>query len=268
MKKAILTSLPVLFVAFGVVAQTTAPVQQRSSDIQSVQNKLEKVRAQVQERVQEVRPNVKEEVGKVRTQAVEQFQAKRTEVKSQIKEKRGEVRNTIEAKRTEVKATVERKRTELRDRLSAVRDERKRAVVERLYDNLNALNKRMVDSFLSKLEHIEDILDRVQSRADKAEANGLDVSSAETAIAAATQSIERARLVLQEQAGKSYAIEVTDEATLREKVQTVKEQLRADLAAARDAVKAAMEAVREAAVALAQIPRVNEVEVSSESVTE
>lgn len=270
MKKASIFFFPVLLVAFVVSAQTTA--EPRSN---VVRERLEQARDAVKNVTQEQREEVKERALEVQQKAqelrqnvVEQFQAKRLEVKSQIKEKREEVRNAVETKRAEVKATVEQKRTELRDRLSAVRDERKKAVVERLYDNLNALNKRMVDLLFSKLEHIENILDRVRSRADKAEAHDLDVSSARDEIAAAQQAIERARAVLREQAGKSYTIEVTDETTLRQKVQAVKEQLHADLAAARDAVKAAMEAVRKAAVALAQIPRVNEVEVSPQAATE
>lgn len=264
MKRAIAYSLPVLFVAFGVAAQTSTELRPleniREGIYQGVQN-VREIKQEVRESVKENTLEATQKIQTFRKEAVEQFQKQRKEAKGQIEQKREEVKSAIEARRAELKTTIEEKRQELKDRLRTVRDERKKQVAERLYTNLNTLNERITSQFLEKLNQVEDVLSRVKTRADKAEANGLDVSSARTAIEAATKAISDARTTIQNQAGKMYTISVTDETMLRKNVQTTRDQLHKDLAVVRDAVKATRDAVRTAAVALAQIPRVNEVEV-------
>lgn len=246
MKRAIAYALPVLLVAFGAAAQTAV----ESSSVQGI-------RDGIRQKLQNVR--------EVKTEAVEQFQKQREEAKNQIEQKREEIKSTVQAKREELKTTIEVKREALKERLKVVRDEKKKQAVERIYTTLNAINERMTNHFLSVLDQVEDVLDRVQSRSEKAGANGLDISSAQAAIDEAVRAIEAARTAVREQAARSYSITVTDEATLRENAKSAREQLRSDLTAVKDVVKAARDAVRAAAVALAQIPRVNEVEVSDEA---
>ena len=261
MKRAIAYSLPILLVAFGAAAQTSV----ESSPTQNIRESLRQKLQNVQEIKQEVRANATEAVTVLRTEAVEQFQAQREEAKQQIEQKREEVKNAIEAKRQALKTTIETKREALKGRLEVVRDEKKRQAVERIYTALNAINERLTDHFLNVLDQVEDVLDRVQSRADKAKANDLDVASVQTAIDDASRAIEAGRTAVREQAAKSYSVTVTDEATLRENAKSAKEQLRKDLEAVKNVVKAARDSVRAAAVALAQIPRVNEVEVSDDA---
>lgn len=257
MKRAIAYSLPILLVAFGVAAQT-------STELRPIQN-IREVKQEVRQNVKEAVTEANQRIQTLRKETVEQFQKQREEAKNQIEQKREEVKNAVEAKRQTLKTTIETEREALKNRLKAVRDEKKKQAVERIYTTLNAINERMTDHFLNVLDQVEDVLDRVQSRSDKAKANGLDVSSVQTAIDEAHRAIEAGRTIVREQAAKSYSITVTDEATLRENAKSVKEQLRKDLEAVKDAVKAARDSVRVAAVALAQIPRVNEVEVSEEN---
>ena len=229
---------------------------------------IQEVKQEVRQDVKQATTEANQKIQVLRKETVEQFQKQREEAKEQIQQKREEVKNAVEVRREELKTTIAAKREALKDRLQVVRDEKKKQAVERIYTTLNAINERMTDHFLNVLDQVEDVLDRVQGRSDKAKANDLDVSSAQTAIDAAHRAIDEARTAVREQAAKSYSITVTDEATLRENAKSAKEQLRKDLEAAKDAVKAARDSVRIAAVALAQIPRVDEVEVSSESVTE
>ena len=169
--------------------------------------------------------------------------------------------STREQMRQERQSQIEAKRAELQARMTTIRDERKKQAVERIYTQVNKLNERMTGHFTNVLDQIDEMLDRVENRMSKAEANGLDVSTVTPEIANAEAVIALARASVQTQAAKVYAVQTTgDETTLRSEVGKTRQALHADLTAVREKVKAARDAVRKAAVALAQIPRANEVE--------
>ena len=65
-------------------------------------------------------------------------------------------------------------------------------------------------------------------------------------------------------AGKTYSFTVTTEDKLRSDVGAARQALHADLVAVREIVKAARDAVKSAAVALGQVPKVDEAEVTPE----
>ena len=93
-------------------------------------------------------------------------------------------------------------------------------------------------------------MERIGSRADKAEANGRDVSSVRTLITEATGAINAARQAIQEQSGKTYIIAVNTEEFLKTDVGRTRQALHTDLVKVRQVVFAARDAVRKAAVAL------------------
>ncbi|MDP2637198.1 MAG: hypothetical protein Q8P03_01135 [bacterium] len=218
----------------------------------------------VQRTAQDVRQNVLEQTVKLRQEAVDRFKIQRQEAETQLRAKKVELQDRVKTAREEMKSKIEAKRVELKDRLQSIRDEKKQQTVERVYDKVNQLNERMTLHFMNALTQIEEVLGRVESRADKAEANGLDVSAARAAIAAAETAIQSARTAVEAQAGKTYSFTVTTEEDLRSDVGQARKTLHDDLTAVREIVRAARDAVRQAAVALAQIPRVDEAEVTEE----
>ena len=161
--------------------------------------------------------------------------------------------------REEMRSQIEAKRAELQARMATIRDERKKQVVERIYTQTNKLNERMTGHFTAVLDQIDKMLDRVESRASKGEANGLDVSTVTPEITSAQDAIAASRAAVATQAENVYAVQITGgETTLRSDAGKTRQALHEDLVAVRDTVKAARDAVRMAAVALAQIPRVDE----------
>ena len=169
-------------------------------------------------------------------------------------------------KREEMKTQIEAKKAELQAKLQGIRDERKKQTVERIFTKVNALNERVTNHFTNVLNQIDEMLNRVNSRAGKGEINGLNVSAAKIEITNAQNAITAARDAVKTQAGKVYSVQTTgNETTLKSDVGNTRHALHEDLVAAREKVKAARDAVRKAAVALAQIPRVNEVEVPTGS---
>lgn len=190
----------------------------------------------------------------------EEIRVRKEELKSDIKEMRNEFRINVQERRTELKDLIQEKREALKEQLQKVKDERKKAAVERIDANLDKLNERITTHLSNMLDKLENVLERVASRADKAEEKGLNVSSVRTAVTGALSAIEAARVAVAAQAGKTYTITISSEDNLRVDVGKARQALHSDLVKVRETVKAAHEAVRQAAVILARVPRVNEAE--------
>lgn len=214
-------------------------------------------------KAQQVGQNILEEIKQKAGMTKEEFEAKRMEIKNSIEKKQGELRNEIQAKRQELQSQIEAKRTELKNRLAKIKDENKKRIVEKVYNQVNELNKRMTDHFLNVLEKLEKVLERISSRAAKAETNGQDISAVKAAINEATDAINAAKTAVQNQAAKVYAPTINTENTLKSDVGKIRQALHNDLMAVQKTVKAAQEAVRKAATTLAQIPKVDELEIGT-----
>ena len=167
--------------------------------------------------------------------------------------------------RAEVKTKIEEHKSLLRERLQEIKDTRKQEAVERIDTQLNTINEKLTTMMASFVDQIERVLDGVESRADKAEANGKDVTEVRAKIAAADSAIADARIAIKAQAGKTYDMNITTEASLRTDVQSTRNQLKNDLEAVRATIKKAHEAVRAAIKSLAQIPGINVIVTASSS---
>lgn len=205
--------------------------------------------------------NILDEIKQKAGMTKEEFEAKRMEIKNSMEQKQKEFRNNIEAKREQLKSQIETKRTELKTRLAKIKDENKKQIVERVYNQVNELNKRLTDHFLNVLEKLEKVLERISSRAAKAEVNGRDISVVKIVITEATNAIASTTIAIQNQAAKVYAPTINTENTLKIDVGKIRQALHTDLVAVRETVKNVQEAVQKAAVALAQIPKVDELEI-------
>jgi len=200
--------------------------------------------------------------------SVQEFQQNRAEVQRLIEQNRIEFRNQVQSKREEMKTKIDALKEKLRERLRERISERKRAIVERIYERINALNERMTDHYMDVLDRLEKVLERIESRTAKAKLNGRDVRRVEEAIQKAHEAIEKAREAVKAQAEKVYQPpQITTEANLKLDVGKLRQQLHDDLKAVEKLVKDARDAVRQAAVALAQIPRVDELEVPTATET-
>ena len=211
---------------------------------------------------QTITPRLMERIRERSRISVQEFQQSREEIQRLIEQNRIEVRNQIQNKREEMKTQIEALKEQLRERMRARISERKQKIVERIYERVNALNERLTNHYLDVLDHLEKVLERIESRMVKAKLNGRDVSQVEAAIEKARQAIAAAREAVKVQAEKVYQPpEITTEENLRLDVGKLRQQLHDDLKAVEKLVKDARDAVRQAAVALAQIPKVDELEV-------
>lgn len=199
----------------------------------------------------------------------EEFKKQREEMRKEIEERQKQIRETVKTKREQMIQRIEQYREQLRERLKKIANETKRKIVERIYQRINDLNERITNHFLNVLDRLEEILERIESRTAKAVLHGRDVSEAEKAIEAAWTAIETAREAVKVQAEKVYQPpEISSEENLRIKVGALRQQLHSDLKAVEKLVKEARDRVREAAVSLAKVPRINELEPPEEEAPE
>lgn len=249
MKKLIVVSVLSLLLVSPVAAQTGKSEPTTNSGSTGVTSNTPLEREAIKEKVVDKREAIKLNV-----------ETKREEVKVNIEAKRDEFKARVEEKRAEVKASMEARKDALRTELKKVKDDRKKDVVLKIDARLEELNGKRLDHFSNVLGKLEDVLERIVLRADKAEQHGLDVAGVRTVISDALKGVETAKLAIQTQTGRIYTVRINEEKNIRADVGKAREALHNDLVKVREAVKTVHDAVRRAAVALAQIPRVDEVE--------
>lgn len=192
---------------------------------------------------------------------VEEFQRIKDEFQQERIQNRIELRDQLRKSQEEAQSQLERERERLRQRLNKITDERKRHITEKVVERINELNKNITNHYFAILVHLETILERIESRATKVALRGINVSEVEEAIKKAQEKIEIAREAVKEQAGKVYSLpQIDNEAALRIKVGELRQNFHQDVTKVKKLVFEAREAVRNAAVTLAQIPRVDEIE--------
>lgn len=157
-------------------------------------------------------------------------------INKQRTEIRQEIKDNIQAKREEVKKIVATKRAEFETKLQSLKDEKKKILVGRIDIKLSEVNTKHTDSFTELLGRLQELLDK-QSVGVTDPKTLADIKTAQTAINAA-------KIAVENQAAKTYTIQIVDEANLRLNVGTTVSQLRKDLMATHKLVVDAKQAVQ------------------------
>lgn len=219
--------------------------------------KVQQVRKDTAHDIKDMRGDLRQDVKAIR-QDVRTGTTTREDAKKAIEARRADFKQQVEVKKAETKKKIESEKVLLKEKLKAIKDEKKKQAVQKINDQINALNAKRLEHFTNVLNQIEDVLKKVGNRADKTAERGLDVSVAKTNMAAVETAIAAARAAIVVQSAKTYTINVTTEGELKNNTGAVRQALQADLAAVRDLVKAAHEALRNAAVSLAKVPRIDQ----------
>lgn len=144
-------------------------------------------------------------------------------------------------------------REEFRARLSAIRDERKKTIVERIDQRMVEINANRTAIMLRHLTKIEEILSRIETRVDELSASGKDVVVIRTAIATARTAIATARTTVNAQTAKTYTLVITTEDRLGTTVSAARTSFAKDLQTAHQAVVTARKSVRDVLKAVAAV---------------
>lgn len=248
MKKSVYFLISSIFVSFFILVFSLVFAEEESpAPPEKPGYKIGPEIRQIEKKAKERFDNLKQNV---RPASQERKEEKKEEVKIRVQETRLKVREEVEAKKAQLK-----------ERLQSVRNENKQKTVERVSQQMDELNVRMMNHFSQVLNRLEKVLANIVSRVDKAEANNWDVSAVRAMIKSADQALASAKAAIEVQAAKNYTPQITgEEEKLRVEVGEARKALHRDLAAVKEKVKAAHEFVKAVAKALAQSPRINELE--------
>lgn len=222
---------------------------------------LRKMFEERKEQTAENREGFKDEVGAMRDELKTNREQYRTELRQMIegiKVKREEFKAEMETKREEIQAKISEANDKFKESLKNIKDENKKVSAEKIVDLITELNTKMTDNLSDKVNQIENVLVSIESRISKAKDNGIDVSSLDSKVSDAKDAIEKARDSISTQANKVYEITVTDDTTLRTEMKTLRDTFKKDIEAVRLIVKEAHTTVKNVAVALAQIPKIDD----------
>lgn len=165
-----------------------------------------------------------------------------------LAEQRKNLRQDIREKRRETIERFREKKQEFKERLLGIRDERRRAIVERVSDRIDSMNERYVDLFSQALDRLQLILDEIDGQILTLESTGLDTGEVKNAANSAQSAINVAKAALSAQAGKEYVIQIaTDEVVLKASVGKTMSQFRRDIRDLHKKVVDARQAVKNAA---------------------
>jgi len=207
--------LPLFFLIFvsGAYAQTTT-----TNSAQATSDRTSKLKQQMQL----LKDQKQTPVSMTKKEA-------RIDLKQQIKER-------VQVKREEIKELVATKRQEFKAKLQIIKDNKKKALVERIDTKLSNVNTKHTDRFAQALSNLQVLLDKISLTATE--------KSVLADIATAQIAIDAAKFAVETQAAKIYTITISTESALRSDVGTVTSQLRQDLAATHKLVVDAKQAVQ------------------------
>lgn len=184
-----------------------------------------------------------------------------------------EAKQQIQQVREQAQTQIKKIREAAKDKISQIKDKKKQETASKIADRLGRINQVWTDHFTNVLDRLDAVLQKVESRTEKASANGKDVSAVKFAIQNALDKISAARTAVASQAQKTYVINAaavtgtTSTASrqsnlvagLREQFKALRDQLFGDLKSLRDGpMKNAKTAVQDAIKELSKVPNVDQ----------
>ena len=157
------------------------------------------------------------------------------------------LQNKIQERKEELRTIREQKREEFQQKLQQIKDTRKQKIVANLDRAYVNINKRWTTHFLNVLERLTKILDKVKARAESQ-----NDTEALNSINDIYSQIAQVKTNVEEQAAKTYTLEITSEDKLGEAAKAVHSQLRNDLQALREQIKDIRESIRKVILTLKQ----------------
>jgi len=125
--------------------------------------------------------------------------------------------------REEARVAIQAKKEEFKAKLQVIKDQKKRALAERINTKILEANKKQTEKFTDALNRLQGFLDKIS----KSAANQTVASD----IAATQTAIDIVKTAVEAQAEKTYTMTITDDSALKLNVGVSVSQLRQDLMA-------------------------------------
>jgi len=184
-----------------------------------------------------------------------------------VKKNREDFRTELADKKEETKQKMTEMRTHLKEKLLKIKDDKKKLSVEKIIETIQNLNIKLTNNLLEKVDNIENVLISIESRINKAEEKGLDVTKTKAEVEKAKIVIKTAREAVLIQAEKVYEVKITTEENLRVEMKKIRDLFKVDMKTVYEKVKLAHTAVKNTAVSLVQISKIDntdDVEINNE----
>jgi len=174
-----------------------------------------------------------------------------TSVKSLTPNNIVSLQTKFQEKHEQAVAAMEAKRASFSASLKAIKDEKKKAILETIQTRLTQINENQTTLLMNKLKRLNVGVEEMQKLAEKHEQDsGKDLSSVADSLSTANTAIADAIIAITTQAEKTYSISITTETNAKNDVGKARKQLAEDLKKVRDAVQNARKKVGEALKAL------------------
>jgi hypothetical protein len=161
-------------------------------------------------------------------------------VREVAEKRRAELRSSIEARRAEVEEKIQNRRAELRSRFTL-----------RSQEQIEHITTQLERRYVTALERLSNIATRIQSRIDKAESEGVDVSEAEASLERANELIEEAeRFIVEATVSADALLEVENAPSLWAEARSHYTEAKRLLQAIHEALRASLSALREQSATL------------------
>lgn len=151
------------------------------------------------------------------------------------------------------KDVVAQRKEEFKTRVQAIKDQKKKAAVERINTKIVNQNKAVTNRLSAVLTKLQSVLDRISQKAQDAKAAGKNTAALSTAISNAQTALDAAKAAVSNQAAKEYTLSIANEGTLRSTVGTTVSGFRKDLRDVHKTVVDAKQAVQNALSELAKV---------------
>ncbi len=165
-------------------------------------------------------------------------------------ERRGELKNKLEQARETYRGNTQAQKDEFKKKLGEFKDKKKQSLTARVNAKLGDVNTKRTAKMNGYLTKLEGVLEKLTTRSSDLKAKGKNTSSADAKLATVRTTIDAAKAAVNAQAGKSYTLTITSEATVKADVGSATKGLQTDLQTTYSLVKAAKSAVKDAALAL------------------
>lgn len=253
----------------GFVVYAEDEVESENSTLNQENNRQKNNNEIKKEENKKLKEIKKEEFKNEIEEIKDDFETKREERKNNfelmvqsVKEKREEFKTELENKKEEAGIKIIEMKAKFKEEIKLVKDETKKIATENIIDNVQSLNIKFTNNLSDKINQIENVLISIESRIAKAETNGIDVTLIKTSIEKAKEAITLARNSVSIQTNKVYDVNITGETTLKTEMKNLRELFKKDIKSLNEQVKLAHVAVKNTAEALAQIPKIDQEEIT------
>jgi len=133
-----------------------------------------------------------------------------------------------------------------RDEIKTIKDERKKALVQRISDRISEINTRLTTRMTNSLNRMTALLTNLKTKSSELKTAGKDTAALDAAITSAETAITNAQALVNSQSQKTYSADIISDTSVKSPIAQMFSQFKIDILAAYNAVVSARQAVANA----------------------